>query len=237
MKILIVILIFILVIFIAFVLYQFKSHLVNGSAERSSSHPQHLTRPIIHILGPQGSGKSHLLNQVKNEHNFVIDTDDVMVESYRNIKDTSIYQKQLEKLEELKIWEKEKDKILTKLIEENKDKTIIIAGITAAIPKRFRVQGYILSPKNEEEFENWFRRASIRDLNKLCDNRDKILEIIKSSNVKNIGFDTEMGLHGLGLSIPPHFILYKDNFENMLRIEKKYERITFDDLLKKLKAI
>lgn len=176
---------------------------------------------IIHINGVQGSGKSYICNKLKKNKNIIcIDTDDIQLQAYKNIREKQSYKKELhdvkgiEKQDSFPTLTKEIQKIYKSIIKKYKNKILIISGMAFEV-KEYDI-GYFIKLDKLQEI---YRRTLLRDFDKIFSDKNKIKKIIKTTKdpyfiKEDLDFPLNLG------SLEP-YIFYKMRYDNMLKQAKK----------------
>jgi|TARA_B100001964_G_C13974445_1_gene483359 hypothetical protein len=189
---------------------------------------------IIHINGVQGSGKSYICNRLKkNKKVICIDTDDIQLQAYKNIRNKSSYKKELhdikgfEKQDPFPTLTKEMQKIYKSIIRKHKNKILIISGM--AFEVKYYDMGYFIKLDKLPEI---YKRTLLRDFDKIFSNKNKIKNIIKTTEdpyfVKE-ELDFPLNLGGLD-----PYIIYKMRYDDMLKQAKtdNYKILSSDKIYK-----
>ena len=197
---------------------------------------------IILISGMQGSGKSYIMDQLKDTKYTVIELDDIMTAAYNNVKNDPAYQQESRSIKSItsddSIRRKEEERLLTEQIDNSKS-DIVLLGMTVSIPDKYEkspynLQPYYLKAHDDAELEQWFRRAVKRDYGKLVKDPSAIFAIIENSPVYDIGNDIEMLYGGMGLPTPAQFAWYKKDYEERF-VKSIMKGIYQEDIIKMLK--
>lgn len=183
------------------------------------------TARVVHVVGPQGSGKSYLLSMLRPDI-IRVDTDDIMIRTYAAIRESPKFIRDME-TGEFTTWLAAKENAVREIIEANPDRIVVVAGMTAHLPPNTTRMGYILSGDTCE----WFKRACLREFDKLVTKRDTIERILRNNRVENIGFDIEIALGGFGVGFPPHYIPYLHNYERLKKDFYDYKLISQADAI------
>lgn len=140
---------------------------------------------LFHITGPAGSGKTTLGNQLsKIPNTVIIDTDELddsnamdiindakFDELFKNESTVSGFFRLLEQRNAIKLGE---------LLESNKDKNIIIVGMTIYPPGETAVQGYSIDISTDA---NYFQ-LNKRTLDSICSNCIELKDLMDNESSK-----------------------------------------------------
>jgi len=127
---------------------------------------------IFHILGPSGSGKTTLGKRIKKYDDSIvhIELDDIDDEiMYDLLKDEKTIPNDFSKKRK-----QYGEKQLELLINKNKDKNIVITGMTIDLPKDINVEKYTIKI---DPLTN-YKQSNIRALNDIIKNKNIIKNII-----------------------------------------------------------
>lgn len=140
---------------------------------------------LFHITGPSGAGKTTLGKKLENiENTIVIDTDEIddtnaleilsnpkYEHFYKNEKTTEGFWKMLE--------QKNLDKLF-EILEQNKNKNIILVGLTIFPPPETAVIGYSI---DIDSTTNFFQ-LNTRTLESICENCSDLTNLLKNEKNK-----------------------------------------------------
>lgn len=171
---------------------------------------------IILITGLSGSGKTTLGKKIKKlfKDMVVIDTDTILDESFIELYEGN---KKFRKMIETKTGNPRKmhDKLLLKkrdeLIKKHQGETIVFTGMTVpldGIPHK----GYFL----DVPFDVIFRRKNLRELETICSQKDELVKMYKTENLKVIDELAEFKM-----DIRGHFPL---KYHMMKRFYKEFKK-------------
>ncbi len=183
---------------------------------------------IIHVSGIQGSGKSWICSQLKNA--ICLDTDDISNDAKNYIDSLKGTKKEMPAN-----WES-LQKVISKMVDDlikkhrkNKEKIIVFVGMTAKMP----------TPQHKlfiklEDMEMVFRRVMKRELEKMIENKDKMLAILEDKNIPTEEIDDLINRAGnLAIPFPSDFETYNNFYQEELNkaSKNKYQIKTQQEII------
>lgn len=163
---------------------------------------------IIHVTGPPGSGKTTLMNSLKNTltNSDVYDSDTIFYEQIRYImkKYPNLYKEFIDGKNDKfwdKVWLDGYQERFFKLVDKavTAKHNIIILGITIELALIADCK-YIIDLAPEENF----RRRNLREVKKICDNREGVEELLKNAKLPDAVYKIFMDYdhHGAVIGAP-----------------------------------
>jgi hypothetical protein len=142
---------------------------------------------LFHICGPSGSGKTTLGKKLESIPNtFIIDTDEIDDYNALEILSEPKYQHFFISENTIdgfwKMLEQKNSSVLLDLLEKNKDKIIIIVGMTIYPPAETGVKGYSI----DISANNNFYQINKRSLNEICSNSNELNQLFENEKNKFI---------------------------------------------------
>lgn len=175
---------------------------------------------LFHICGPSGSGKTTLGKKLVNIPNtFIIDTDEIDDSNALEILSEPKYRHFFTSEDTIdgfwKMLEQKNASVLLDLLEKNKDKIIIIVGMTIYPPAETGVKGYSI----DISANNNFYQINKRSLNEICSNCNELNQLFENEKNKFIVDLTILFKYKIRQSFP----IIPFQIDNGIEMRKKHD--------------
>lgn len=193
---------------------------------------------LFHISGTSGSGKTTIGKQLENIKNtVVIDTDDIDDKNALKILSDPQFTYLFENSKTINgfwnILDKKNNDTLLELLEKNKDKNIILVGMTVYPPSETGVIGYSINVSDDEIFY----RTNKTELNTLCSNCKELKDLFDKEKNKYIISLKMLFEYKIRQSFPIVPSQITDNIEMRKKYDtdKGYKYLKHDEIIENIK--
>lgn len=172
---------------------------------------------LIQLFGIPGSGKSYLCRQLERRGVKCFGTDELLINAFHKVKgqhrnrDFHSINKNVPRVDKAATQQARLDFL-------QQDQNVVLEGLTLG---DFKGATRIFIKLSRKELQDSYRRLWARELNKLCDNKNGILQLLRTQrDLHRVTTDIQF-LTNQAVDLPLTFAEYEKMYDGALAFERK----------------